>query len=86
MHCISLSFTDTYCLTLMFFQKCFIFKKLHKNGFLRNTGFLTLSNDTTELGKKLKNSNGKPNGFIKLVKKKKIKINKNYIELNDNFY
>ena len=57
---------DSYGFTLMPWQKCFLSKKIYRKDLWINTSFW-LSDHNAELGKKLKNSNGKPDGFIKLL-------------------
>lgn len=49
-------------------QKCFIFKKMHRKDFWQQVSdkFQIIP---LELGKKLKNPNGRPDGFIKSFKK-----------------
>ena len=47
-------------------QKCFLFKKIYGKNIRTSIGFW-LSDNNAELGKKLKNSKRKPNGFIKLL-------------------
>ena len=50
-------------------QKCLLFKKIYKKVFWANTSSW-LSDCNAELSKKLKSSNGKPDGFIKLLTKR----------------
>lgn len=47
-------------------QKCFLFKKIYGKNIRTSIGFW-LSDNNAELGKKLRNSERKPNGFIKLL-------------------
>ena len=52
----------------MFLQKCFLLKKIYRKDFWINTSFW-LSNHNAEPGKKLKDSNGKSDGFPKVNKR-----------------
>ena len=56
---------DNYCCTLMLLQK-FIFKETPRKDFLTTTDLWSISYHTAELGKTLKNPNGKPDVFIKI--------------------
>ena len=50
-------------------QKCFSFKKIYRKDFRVNTSFWR-SDHNAELGKKLKISNEKTDGFIKVLTKR----------------